>query len=157
MYTPPQAFNSKHQNPCEIASVLEASCQGNRVYPGQPSILILTRAKSTATFQLGPLPRGGAYLRPQTNGSTQRCACNTVVFRYIVRPACTHQVLTVGFKACIWCALLAKTSQLRRCIHADTEYPNTIPPDTAIPNWAYYDYSVRDPRGGPSKSHSLPA
>lgn len=79
--SPSQANNTLVQNPCQIAGALEASCEGfctfEQTYP-TPSKSLTSCA---AAYVLGPLASGTNYVTPQKNSSSQKCQCNTVMFR----------------------------------------------------------------------------
>lgn len=110
------ANNTRQQNPCEIAGALEAACEGFSVYV------------------LGPLSQGTNYVSPQKNSSSKKCQCNTV--QYSLYMACTacQNVTTQTWS--FW-------SQFCDQVYV-TQYPETIPSSTAVPHWAYLNYTVGD-------------
>jgi hypothetical protein len=102
---------------------------------------------------LGPLGPGSNYVTPQTNSSTQKCQCNTVMYRYAVeRHLQPKKALTVEshslYMACTGCQNLTIQSWMFWSQYCNgvylTEYPQRIPLDTAVPHWAYLNWSVRD-------------
>ena len=102
-------------------------------------------------FELAPLPPGMNYVPPQKDTSALGCDCNTVMFRYMVNLyTLPEQILIVGsrslYMACTACqnvTTTAWTSWTRFCLAVHvSEYPGVIPPDTAIPYWAFADYTV---------------
>jgi len=80
------------------------------------------------------------------------CECNTVMFRCAVNLH-THpeQVLIVRlhslYMACTACQNVTTQSWTYWSQSCDevhiTQYPWSIPPGTAVPNWAFLDYTVR--------------
>ncbi|KAF9647246.1 hypothetical protein BDM02DRAFT_3261818 [Thelephora ganbajun] len=110
------ASNSKQQNPCEIAGALEAACQGFSVY------------------ELGPLQQGTNYVTPQRNSSAQKCQCNTVMYSLYMACTACQNVTTQPWT--FW-------SQFCTDVYV-TQYPQSIPVDTAIPHWAFLNYTVQN-------------
>ena len=49
-------------------------------------------SRPTAWFTLGPLASGQNYQAPQLNSSSQKCECNTVMYRYRAYFTCTPQM-----------------------------------------------------------------
>jgi len=111
------ANNSLQQNPCEMAGALDAACGG------------------FSLFVYGPLPQGDEYPSPQVNDSLgQKCNCNTVVFGLLM--ACT---------ACQNVTPVSWTYWSQFCVNVSvTQYPERIPLKTAIPHWAYLNYTIGD-------------
>ena len=146
-----QASNSKQQSPCEIAGALEAACQGFCAF--EPAFHFhFDNSRFAAVFELGPLMQGTKYTAPQMNSSAQKCECNTVMFRYMINLH-THseQALIVElcslYMACTACqnaTTQSWTSWSQFCteVHA-AQYPESIPLNTAVQNWAFLDYTVR--------------
>ena len=147
-----KASNSKQQNPCEIAGALEAECQGFCVFklPFHPRF---GDSQSAASYVLGPLGQGGNYVTPQKNSTgAQKCECNTVMFRYKTRLHLhPDQSLIVQlcslYMACTACQNLTTEAWSFWRKYCDavyvTQYPGDIPLNTAVPNWAYFNYTVR--------------
>lgn len=46
-------------------------------------------SRPTAVYELGPLNQSTNYLAPQLNSSSQKCECNTVMYRYGAYLTCT--------------------------------------------------------------------
>ncbi|KAF9647740.1 hypothetical protein BDM02DRAFT_2524210 [Thelephora ganbajun] len=110
------ASNSKQQNPCEVAGALDAACWG------------------FAEVVVPPLPPGANYITPQANSSTLECDCNAVMFS-----------LYMGCTACQNVSTQPWSYWQKYCPHVYvSEYPQSIPPSTAIPNWAYVNYMLGD-------------
>ncbi|KAF9791938.1 hypothetical protein BJ322DRAFT_1026287 [Thelephora terrestris] len=108
------ANNTLDQNPCQIAGALEAACEGFSVYV------------------LGPLAQGTNYVTPQKNSTAEKCQCNTVMFSLYM--ACTgcQNVTTQSWS--FW-------SQFCDQVYV-TAYPQSIPLNTAVPHWAYLNYTT---------------
>lgn len=145
-----KSFNSKGENPCEIGGALDAKCHGFGAF----ELAFRSHRNNlqpTDTYTVGPLKQGMRYAIPQRDASAQRCKCNTVTYRYIVDPYAHHdQVLTVelcslymactacqGFSTHLWSFWAQNCDQIY--VH---EYPGNIPPNTAVPNWAFVDVVV---------------
>lgn len=104
-------------------------------------------------YELGPLQTGTNYVTPQKNSTAQKCQCNTVMFRYAmnlyVNP---ERALTVEscslYMACTGCQNVTTQSWTFWSQFCDqvyvTQYPQTIPMNTAVPHWAFLDYTVRN-------------
>ena len=87
-----QSYNSKGQNPCEIAASLQGPCFGQctrrfHLRSNRPLIKDVPLS-SIAGFELGPLDPGNRYAGPQKKTPLRkRCGCNTVIFGLYM--ACT--------------------------------------------------------------------
>jgi hypothetical protein len=146
-----QASNSKQQNPCEIAGALEAACRGSGAFES----VIHSRfnnSRFAVAYELGPLKQGTNYDTPQTNSSAHKDKCNTVMFRYMVNMHVNpEQALTVElyslYMACTVCQNVTTQSWTfwsRFCTEVYVaNYPGSIPLNTAVPNWAFLNYTVR--------------
>ena len=142
--------NSIQQNPCQIAGMLEAECQGPGAFE-LPLHFHLSNSLSPAVYELGPLQQRSNYITPQRNSSAQKCECNTVMFRYMADlHACLAQALIIAlcslYMACTACQNVSTEPWSYWSQYCDTvyiaQYPGDIPPNTAVPNWAYLDYTV---------------
>jgi hypothetical protein len=146
-----KSFNSKGENPCEIAGALDAECQGFGAFESTFCIH-RNNLRHTDAYTMGHLEQGMRYAIPQRNTSAQRCKCNTVIYRYTanlyVHP---DQVLIIElcslYMACTACQNLPTHSWSFWVQNCDKiyvcEYPGKIPPNTAVPDWAYVDVTVR--------------
>lgn len=105
------------------------------------------------SFVLGPLQQGTNYLTPQRNDQLgKQCDCNTVMFRYEVDPY-VHSarglivVLCSLYMACTACQNVTTQSWRYWSQFCDvvyvTQFPGTIPLGTAVPRWAFLNYTVR--------------
>jgi len=104
-------------------------------------------------YELGPLQPGTNYVTPQKNSTAQKCQCNTVMYRYAVgldyHP---EQALIVEssslYMACTGCQNVTTQSWTGWSQFCDqvyvTQYPETIPMNSAVPHWSFLDYTVRD-------------
>lgn len=151
-----KASNSKAENPCEIAGALEADCQGFCAFKSQfystSAPTSVAHSLSTAVFFLGPISQGTNYLTPQRNSSAQKCECNTVMYRYLANPCAYPPTANVEwhslYMACTACQNVTTQTWSywqQYCSAVYIGYPQTIPTNTAVPNWAYLDYTVRAP------------
>ena len=146
-----KSFNSKEENPCEIAGALDAECQGFGAFESVFHFCS-NNLRPTDTYGVGPLKQGTHYTTPQRNTSALGCECNTVMYRYTADLyAHPNQVLIVEFcslyMACTACQNVSTqpwSFWTQNCdqIYVD-EYPGKIPWKTAVPNWAYADVIVR--------------
>ena len=146
-----KASNSKKQNPCEIAGALEATCQGFCKFK-LPFHSRSKDSRSTAAYVLGPLGQGENYVTPQRDSTAQECECNTVMFRYMANlHARLDYPLIAGlcslYMACTACQGVSLETWSFWGQYCDgvyiTQYPESIPLNTAVPNWAYLNYTVR--------------
>ncbi|KAF9647744.1 hypothetical protein BDM02DRAFT_3169605 [Thelephora ganbajun] len=110
------ASNSKQQNPCETAGALDAACWG------------------FSEVDYIPLPPGVGYLIPQPNSTMLDCDCNTVMFSLIMGCYACQNRSTQSWS--YW-------KQYCKQVYI-SDYPQKIPPSTAIPNWAYVNYALGD-------------
>ena len=87
----------------------------------------------------------------QNDSSALGCNCNTVMYRYMGNlNALPEQALTVRshslYMACAACQNVTTTkwsSWSKFCPTVDiSKYSGIIPPDTAIPYWAFLNYTV---------------
>jgi hypothetical protein len=152
LYTfPTQANNTKQQNPCEIAGALEAECGGfGESECGSLFFRSLIR-HDTAEYVVGPLNPGEYYVAPQRNDDlAQKCECNTVMFRCWSTCVRAEQVLIdeslslyMACSACQNASIQSWTSWSEFCSQVYvTQYPDDVPLDTAVPHWAYLNYTV---------------
>jgi hypothetical protein len=113
-----------------------------------------SNSRSTGQFLVGPLEQGQYYAAPRYNvTSEQKCECNTVMFRYMANlHAHPDQPLIVElcslYMACTVCQNvslgLTWALWMQDCDEVYvTQYPVAIPRNTAVPNWAYLNYTVR--------------
>ena len=146
-----KSFNSKGENPCEIASALDAECQGFGAFESAFH-LHHNNLRPTDTYVVRPLEQGMHYATPRRNTSAHWCRCNTVMYRYIVNLyARSGRVLIVEFfslyMACTACQNVSTQPWSFWVQNCDqicvNEYPGNIPPSTAVPNWAYVNVTVR--------------
>ena len=122
------------------------------VRSNRPSVYF-SNSRSVAVYELGPLQTGTNYVTPQRNSTAQKCQCNTVMFRYVMNlDAHPEQALTIEspslYMACTGCQNVTTQpwtfwSQFCGQVYV-TQYPETIPMNTAVPHWAFLDYTVRN-------------
>jgi len=112
------SYNSKAQNPCQVAASLEGPCFG------QPN------------FELQPLKPGNFYVNPKkATPLRKRCGCNTVIFSlYMACTLCQNSTNTRTWTG--W-------SQFCDNVYV-TQYPFDIPQGATVPRWAYLDYTKED-------------
>ncbi|KAF9777882.1 hypothetical protein BJ322DRAFT_1025455 [Thelephora terrestris] len=108
------ANNSLAQNPCQVAGYLQAPCLGYSVY------------------ELEPLKPGSMYTEPGKNDTKGlRCGCNTVIYSlYSACDACQNATVKS------W----GEWNQNCDAVYV-AQYPFNIPSDTAIPRWAFIDFT----------------
>jgi len=105
--------NSKGQIPCLVSAYLSSDCYGG-------------------PWSVNALPPGskGPYQVPAASTANQ-CRCNTVAYDLI--SACS---VCQGGIASTWSEW---TQNCPQNITAIGKYPRTVPAQTALPNWAYWD------------------
>jgi len=107
-------FNSLSQSPCQVAEALGGTCNSGQ-------------------FTVGPLLQGNVYLGP-TLDNANSCRCSSVFYSLI--------------SACASCQDRNFLAWSRYQTNCSTVYVSTfsqrIPPNTAVPNWAYEDVTVDD-------------
>jgi hypothetical protein len=104
---------------------------------------------SAAVYVLGPLQQGSNYVTPQKNSSSQKCQCNTVMFRCVAEPYAERSVVDKSrslYMACTACQNITTQawsfwSQFCPEVYI-IQYPQVIPIGTAVPHWAYLNYTV---------------
>jgi len=108
------ASNSKGQNPCVVAGLLEAPC------------------RNLSTYTLGPLNATFNYI-PPGKGDALACECNTVMYSLFMACTACQNVSSVQEWA-YWDANCQSVYV--------TQYPDVIPDGTAVPAWAYLNVTT---------------
>ncbi|KAI0717161.1 hypothetical protein C8Q76DRAFT_795363 [Earliella scabrosa] len=114
--------NSKNQSPCLVTSWTVVPCQANGWIIGPPE------------------PVGMPYLGPTPWSDLFACQCNTV--HYSMVAACAFCQGLAGSKGIVNFTEFKENCPSENIYGAD--FPEPIPPETAIPAWAYLD--LRDDR-----------
>lgn len=109
-------------------------------------------SRPAAVYELGPLASGTNYVAPPANSSSQKCECNTVMFRYDKSGCAPAEQALIAescslYMACTACQNVSTQpwtfwSQYCSAVYV-TQYPQPIPLNTSVPHWAYLDYTVR--------------
>ncbi|KAI0253447.1 hypothetical protein BJV78DRAFT_210424 [Lactifluus subvellereus] len=109
------SYNSLGQNPCGVATYLEAICNGG-------------------LWTIAPLPQGRLYRGPDAGEGTL-CQCNTVVYSLVSAcGACQGSQWIQWSEWSLNCTSVASVST----------YPESIPAGTRVPHWAYLDITTTD-------------
>lgn len=112
------SYNSKGQNPCEVAASLQGPCFG------------------VSGFELQPLDPGNVYANPKRGTPLRKkCGCNTIIFSlYMACTLCQNSTSTRKWTE--WSEFCDK-------VHV-TQYPFDIPQNATVPQWAFLDYTKED-------------
>ncbi|KAF9067057.1 hypothetical protein BDP27DRAFT_1449293 [Rhodocollybia butyracea] len=111
------SLNTLEQSPCQVAGFLGASCS------------------SDGGYTIPPINGGLAYdvdvLLPENDlMAPNNCTCTSVFYTLI--SVCA---ICQGASYLLWSDWAAN------CTHSFLNYPLPVPPETAIPHWAFQDYS----------------
>ncbi|KAI0259721.1 hypothetical protein BC834DRAFT_603953 [Gloeopeniophorella convolvens] len=105
-------YNSMGQSPCVVSAYLQATCNGDFIMP--------------------PISGGAQYWGPD-NRLDDPCRCNTVVYSLV--SACE---VCQGSQWVDW------ENWHNNCtvVEPATQFPNSVPPETRVPHWAYLNVTV---------------
>jgi len=110
------SYNTKSQNPCEIAGSLETPCLG-------------------VDYEIGPLGNYTSYSCPQQNDAgQQKCGCNSIIYSLIA--ACALCQTDQNASSVAW----SEWARLCDVVYV-VQYPFQIPFNASVPNWAYVNYT----------------
>ncbi|PFH54222.1 hypothetical protein AMATHDRAFT_53090 [Amanita thiersii Skay4041] len=111
-------YNSRKQNPCQVTEALGGAC-------------------NSGVFQVPPLDptRNQVYVGP-TIENQNKCKCSTVF--YATLSACSYcQTGRLGIV--FWSTYITNCTAVY-----ETVFPANIPPDIAVPHWAYENITQTD-------------
>ncbi|KAH8102721.1 hypothetical protein BXZ70DRAFT_1006622 [Cristinia sonorae] len=109
--------NSRGQNPCLVTAYLHGPC-------------LTDPARATVSRLSAP---GHFYIAPKSGRSDGRCRCSTVYYSLLAACAICQNGRSLPWST--W------TTNCTADEVYNEGYPETIPPETAVPSWAYLDVS----------------